>query len=54
MAKKSRVSRISEELDLEIRNFALKNNVSFTQASQDLAKMMKKIKGNKITKEIKF
>ena len=48
-------SRISRSLDEIIRETAKKNNITLTQASDDIAKAFRiKIKGNNLMEEIKF
>jgi len=49
------LKRIDIDLSNEITNFAKKNNVSFRQASQEFAKLIKiKTSNKKIYKEIKI
>lgn len=54
--KKSKTQRISYELDKEIRKFADKNNLQFTEATRKIAKIIgnKQNKKVKIVEEIKF
>jgi len=56
MAKRNTIpARIDMDLKLEIDDFARKNDLSFSQASRDVAKLMREAKNkNKITREIKF
>jgi len=57
MAKKNtRSVRIDVELELEIKDIAKKNELSFSRASKEAAKIIKgnKIKQNRILTEIKF
>ena len=53
---RTRIKRISLELDEQINSLALKNNIRYTDASRELAKLSKdfKIGKNKIFKEIKW
>lgn len=53
MRSKSKLTRISIELDSQIRDFALKNNMNLTQASRELAKMNNKFRGKKV-REVVF
>lgn len=48
---KSKVTRIHEDLDLEIKKIANKNRLSYTQASRELAKATKKLNGIKFKME---
>ena len=52
---KGRLMRIDEELEKVIKDFAKKNEISFRQASKELAKMNKaRFNNKKILKEIRF
>lgn len=52
--KKSIVKRISKEMDCAIEDFAKKNDMGYTEASRDMAKLSKRMKGSKVLKELEF
>lgn len=55
--RKSKVSRISVDLEKQIKDFAEKNNMKITEASRELAKIFGNIKFNKrkaLKREIVF
>ena len=51
---KSKVVRISDRLDQEIRNFSAKNNRGYKDASEEIAKLLNKFKNRRIIQEIRF
>jgi len=53
---KTKLIRVGEEFNEELKSFAKKNGISLTQASREFAKFLKinKAKKNKIQKEITF
>lgn len=51
--RKSINMRIAEELEKEIKSFAENNDIGITQASREIARVIKNFKGNKI-RELKF
>jgi len=54
--KRTKLARISPELDSEIKWVSNKNDISFVEASRDLGKILMSIRVRKvpIKKEIKF
>ena len=54
--RRTRTVRIDVDLDLQIKDLAKRNNLKFTQASRELAKMTEKLKGKRLreVKEIVF
>lgn len=53
---RGRVRRISDELDLTIKNLSIKNNIKYIEASREISKLSSILRNNKnkIYKEIKF
>ena len=51
---KSKVLRVDINLDSVIREVAAKNNIEFTEASREIARAFKELKGKKIAREIRF
>jgi hypothetical protein len=55
MASKDKLVRIDLELATQIKDFARKNEMSFKQASREMAKLNRiRLTNKKIIKEIKF
>lgn len=54
MRKRTRITRIDEELYLELDSIAKKNNITVAQASRELAKIGKQLRGKSIKEEIRF
>jgi len=54
--KNSRPARIDSELDDVLREMKEKNEISFVQASKEVARIIKKMKADKekVRREIKF
>jgi len=54
--RNSRPARIDSELDEVLREIGTKNEISFVQASKEVARIIKKMKADKekVRREIKF
>ena len=52
--KFSKLKRISIELDMEIEKMAEMNNLKYTDATREIAMMLKNKRNRKIIYEIKF
>lgn len=52
--ERSKIVRISSELDRQIKDIMNKNNMKYVDASKDIAKLAAKFNGKSIFKEIKF
>ena len=52
--ERSRIVRISSELDKQIKDIMSKNNTKYIDASKDIAKLAAKFNGKSVFKEIKF
>lgn len=52
--KKTKVVRVSSDFVDTNKGFAIKNNLSFVDASKEISKLIKRLDGKKIFREFKI